>query len=865
MKTPTPGKFKQANSLLVVLLLSCTACLHTASEPTTVQGVSAGEPSLRGPFYVRSYVGKCLTYGVSLQVTSEGAAQPTGSSPVYIYDCNTASRRPIGIQPIEPILQQVVVAEINERHEVVLRAGNKVIGVTANFLVEQAPLELQDETRLPAQVFALDGDSIILAADRNLVVKVKNGRGANLTPLVLGRRDLADSEFWDFNAADGSVIDATRGFMRVRTLCQFWNAIQLAAWGSVIKIDPDAVLNFELLGECSADGSTPTFRIPDGVTIRGDRRGTRPGPLLFAPHSYPLFEMANAPAEPATLSGNHVRITGLRLQGRSGGRSEDLPASKGIAVRDDLIVIIDHNDMHDWTTSAVTVSGPQSDWKCHPRPDFRPQNVRVVRNFIHHNQRQGLGYGVDVDSGYPSIVGNTFLLNRHAIAADGNAFGGYSAWFNLVLSEAPRQEWLGGIIGSYTQDFDMHGSDSSSHHVGGIGGSDVEIARNTFLGTNRRNFDLRGVSCGLVQFHHNVSRQSKRDAIEWYIEAVQLDFHEPWRPALCARERLERVDHLYYCGYQTSPYDDPPLWLEIPNNNRFESKPDPTGHLGVGDFDGDGKDDLFLATGQAWYFAPAGKAEWRFLNAQTDEIGSLLFGDFDGDGRTDVFTQHGRDWLVSWGGASPWEKINESDARMTEFAIGDFDGDRRADVFYADGRQWFVSYAGRGPFVPVQTSGFRVRDLGFGDFDGDGRTDVFGVVGREWRFSRSARAPWSEGFLRPALTNTAAGLIVADFNGDGRADVGTSEVKVSYGGSATVAWEGKVSFDGRADWTPLRTPAPSLRTQGSYSFWSTEFAAIGRFDDDPGADILFWNGSRSLDIVSSGTAAPHLHGRQDMR
>ena len=772
MKTPTLGKFNQANSLLVVFLLSGAACLLTAGAATTERAESAGEPSLRGPFYVRSFVGKCLTYGAPLQVTSEAVPRANPSSPVYIYDCNTGSRQPIRV---EPMSQQVVVAEINNRHEVVLRAGNKVVGVAGNFLVEQAPLELQDETRLPAQVFALDGDSIILAADRNLVVKVKNGRGANLTPLVLGRRDLADSEFWDFNATDGSDIDPTRGFFRVGTLCQFWNAMQIAAWGSVIKIHSDALLNFELLGTCIKDAS-PSFRIPDGVTIRGDRRGTRAGPWLFAPHSDPLFQMAGAVnlAEPASLSGNYVRITGLRMQGRSRERSEDLPSSRGIAVRDDLVVIIDHNDMSDWTVSAVGVSGAQSrDWKCHPRPDFRAENVRVERNFIHDNQRQGLGYGV-VTGGYVSIVGNTFLRNRHAIAGDGNAFSGYSAWFNLVLSEAPRQVWgplggLFGLIGSYTQDFDMHGSDSSTHHTGGIGGSDVEIARNTFLGTNRRNFDLRGVSCGLVQFHHNVSRQSKDDAIRWYI--ATFPSRDPYAEAYCRRELLERVEHWSVCGTQKSPDDNPPLWLEIPDNNRFASA-DPTraNRFGVGDFDGDGKDDLFLATGAAWYFAPAGKAEWRFLNAQTAEIGSLLFGDFDGDGRTDVFTQMGDDWMVSWGGISPWEKINESRWRMTDFFIGDFVGDRRDDVFFARGDQWFVSDGGRGPFVPYATSSFKLPDLAFGHFDierkyGDNeKLDVVGVVMNEegkkqWMvvYARSPTHEWE--YLRSAQTDTMKGRI----------------------------------------------------------------------------------------------------------
>jgi hypothetical protein len=46
----------------------------------------------------------------------------------------------------------------------------------------------------------------------------------------------------------------------------------------------------------------------------------------------------------------------------------------------------------------------------------------------------------------------------------------------------------------------------------------------------------------------------------------------------------------------------------------------PTNHVGVGDFDGDGADDLFLATGAAWYYSPAGRAEWRFLSSKKDTI-----------------------------------------------------------------------------------------------------------------------------------------------------------------------------------------------------------------------------------------------------
>src|SRR6185369_5805104 len=129
--------------------------------------------------------------------------------------------------------------------EVVLRAGSKVVGVTGGFLAAGATLELQDETQSDGQKFALDGDSIILVADRDLVVKAQNGRGANLTPLVLGNRDLDDSEFWDFNAITGADIDPHSGFVRVPRDKVFGRALLEASFGTVIKIDADATIDLD--------------------------------------------------------------------------------------------------------------------------------------------------------------------------------------------------------------------------------------------------------------------------------------------------------------------------------------------------------------------------------------------------------------------------------------------------------------------------------------------------------------------------------------------------------------------------------------------------------------------------------------------
>ena len=788
----------------LLYLVSCAfafeSCLSAGAAPTR----PAVTGPLNGPFFVQSYIGKCLTYG-TLPAAAPGPPLASGS-PVTISDCvGTASSRVVP----QRVLQQIFVEEINESHEVVLHAGGKVIGIAGGFLAAQAPLELQDYQPLSsAQTFQLDGDSIILARDRNLVVEVRNGRGANGTPLVLGNRDLDDTEFWTFASADRVDRKPTRGFIRVPQDASFGAAVTGAKWGDVVEVDPTYQAAYPDL---------EPINVGPGVTIRGNRRFTLLGPEISAPNTTSQPD----PMGMLVIGGNDVRITGMRLRGPTRDKDAtglaangihrpncDLEAHPGCDWRG---LIIDHNDLSDWTVAGVNIDGSNGSRDCsvtgHPDPVTRQLDVRVVRNFIHDQRNnEGSGYGIVVGSGgFASIVGNTFLQNRHSIAGDGTALAGYSAWFNLVLSRATRYGCC------YQQDFDMHGSRGG---YGPPGGSDVEVGRNTFLGTNRDTLWLRGAPCGADRFSQNIV-QRDMDSIEWYDSG----------------------------GAHNGPQF--PIWLDVTGDNVFGSG-DPTQRLGVADFDGDGKDDLFLATGTAWYFAPAGAAEWRYLSAKTEGIDDLLFGDFDGDGRADVFTKRGPDWLVSWGGLSPWERINRSDGDLKDFAIGDFDGDHRADVFYADGTRWRVSYGGVGAWVPYAVSSYRVQDLRFGDFDGDGKTDVFGVVAGDWMVVYGGTDTWAP-LRHPALTTTVAGLVVADFDGDRRADVATTVLSGPFS-----YWE--ISHDGQGDWTFLRFADQALN----------QTAAVGRFDDLAGADVLIWDNT-SLAICSSASGTPHLHSRQDMR
>lgn len=803
---PKRDGLKRSNRVLVGLLLGFSAALsNTCAEA-------------QNEFIVRAYGGtlvrnggKCLDYAVP----------PVVGSPVFLNDCPAA--HPIGVE------------EVNTNHDVLLRAGSLVIGIRADPPVvspggtppvassPERLLELQERAdtsrRLGAiaglggvyQIFALDGDSIILTADRNFVAKVQNARGTNATPIVVGRRQLADHEFWDFQAKDGTNRYPTSGFVPVRTYEDLKDRIPAATRGTVLDVQASFdIENLELLN------------VPAGVTIRGNRRGTVFGPQLAVKDPSPdgiLF----------VIGENDVRITGLRLRGPNTNRStnENQPVSRAIVIRDELSQrsIVDHNDISDWTMQAVLVKQdiPEDDVRdCGraelPDPATRPTPARIARNFIHHNLRNGDGYGVNANAGgFPFIEANTFSYNRHAIAGTNSIpKTGYRAWFNLVLSGVRRYNF------HKTHDFDMHGTGNNccGGGFGGIAGGYMDIYANTFLGKDHKNFKFRGKPCQYVEFHNNIS----------YLP--------------------ENESAVYDVGFFHGTPDDKDDVLKVADDPEQFEQPSVTNKLGVGDFDGDGVDDLLLATGAAWYYSPAGKAEWRFLNNRTERIHNLLFGDFDGDGRTDVFTQRGSDWLASWGGISEWEMIARHPEPMSEYRIGDFDGDKRSDIFVASGTEWLVSSGGTGPFVRLALASERSAQVRLGDFDGDGKTDVLVPDNAGWTIFDSGTGHAQRIHRNDPVPFPVS--VVADVDGDGRADV------ISHQGAhgphmQAIRWV-FVSGGRQGPWVTI----------ASRKYLPNKALAMGRFRDARRVDILEWNGNQ-LSVLS---AIPITSGRwstQDMK
>jgi len=177
----------------------------------------------------------------------------------------------------------------------------------------------------------------------------------------------------------------------------------------------------------------------------------------------------------------------------------------------------------------------------------------------------------------------------------------------------------------------------------------------------------------------------------------------------------------------------------------------------IGDFNGDGRDDLlrtddYEAINRLWYGAATGFDDQGYLLTylelvDPDDERRLHVGDFNGDGRDDLLrtddnSQYNRlffgeaDGFDDRGYVLTSATVTDLD-RDRDIEVGDFDGDGRDDILRTDDTtEWNAIWRGTssglssGEYV---LNSVRLRDasadkaLFGGDFDGDGRWDVLSL------------------------------------------------------------------------------------------------------------------------------------------
>ncbi|MEM7553052.1 MAG: VCBS repeat-containing protein, partial [Cyanobacteria bacterium P01_A01_bin.84] len=81
-----------------------------------------------------------------------------------------------------------------------------------------------------------------------------------------------------------------------------------------------------------------------------------------------------------------------------------------------------------------------------------------------------------------------------------------------------------------------------------------------------------------------------------------------------------------------------------------------------------------------------GITSWESLIRESPDkkgyaLESFRFGDFNGDGKTDVFTVFDGRFQVSYGGTSRWQALAKTRIPLKRLRFGDFNGDGKTDVF----------------------------------------------------------------------------------------------------------------------------------------------------------------------------------------
>ena len=207
--------------------------------------------------------------------------------------------------------------------------------------------------------------------------------------------------------------------------------------------------------------------IPAGVTLASDRglNGSA-GALLFN---------RTTSGTQFTVGGDHVRITGVRIEGPFAGTERIAESAVGI-ITSHYATEIDNCEIFNWNIRAIGIRQGAS-------------RAFVHHNHIHHCQRSGYGYGVSVAGGDVHIIANIFDYCRHHIAASGPPGCSYQAAWNYFSENCTSS-----LV-------DMHGGRDRGDNTD-IAGDWMLVHHNTFGGP-RRAIGIRGTPSQGAEIFNN--------------------------------------------------------------------------------------------------------------------------------------------------------------------------------------------------------------------------------------------------------------------------------------------------------------------------------------------------------------------------
>ncbi|GAA4742149.1 hypothetical protein GCM10023264_04090 [Sphingomonas daechungensis] len=271
----------------------------------------------------------------------------------------------------------------------------------------------------------------------------------------------------------------------------------------------------------------------------------------------------------------------------------------------------------------------------------------------------------------------------------------------------------------------------------------VQDARNDFNGDGRSDIlwrhddgritDWLGTANG--GFAPNAANSLNGVSVDWQVAATG-DFNGDGRDDILWRNVDGRMTD--WLGTATGGFADNAA-------NAYNSVATQWHVVGAGDFNGDGRDDILWRHDDGRITDWLGTANGGFapnsansLNGVSVDWKIAAIGDFNGDGRDDILWRNvdGRmtDWLGTATGGFTDNAANAYNSVATQWHVvgaGDFNGDGRDDILWRhdDGRitDWLgTANGGFSPNAANSLNGVSVdwQVAAIGDFNGDGRDDI---------------------------------------------------------------------------------------------------------------------------------------------
>jgi|GEM_PF-5871419 len=278
--------------------------------------------------------------------------------------------------------------------------------------------------------------------------------------------------------------------------------------------------------------------------------------------------------------------------------------------------------------------------------------------------------------------------------------------------------------------------------------------------------------------------------------------------------------------------------------------------LATGDFNGDGRPDVAMATAghtdpandhKLFVFlqGPTGSLA-KVVRYDTDGVSADVFlaaGDIDGDGDTDLVLRkwYGIDLFMQRDGGFADRKFIEL-AAGSDVDVADLDGDGAAEIVMT-GSSGIVVYDGSdgttlGPVATVSTAYH--SSVAVGDVTGDGRPDL--VTYAPFRpqsvevFGQGPDGSFADPAVYPIPDWSAGPMTVGDLTGDGRADVAFSQGYVL----------GSLDHDDVA--VMAQTAGGTLGPPVTYESFQAEAVRVADVDRDGDGDLVITHGGGPVGV-----------------